>query len=438
MSTRTRSRGAFSPGPAQWYDEVQWNDCSGNWSVEQSGHLTTMVGEVISMTDTVIPRFHQRVRKGEVFFSPMTWRRQVSLPELGSGRTVQRKLDSITCGGTPHKRINRGQPHPAFTCLTAAGYPPPYELIPVPVESVYTSSEVAAMQSEVSTRVMASRGLADNNLFESVAEINKLASAVSGPLQGLRSFIQHKTPKALAMGASGAWLAYRYGVRPFINDIEGILKGLKKSVGKQRKTTRASLSQEKTNVRTSLSAAYGDWRSNVQIITLDQVSIRGMSLDEYVADFSSNIGFTGKGLAGLPWELIPFSFVVDWFVNVGDFLYAYIPAFGYKQLGSCLVTRRFRSTTYTILDAHEDIGSQWDLLQAPTGTLAGSVETKTRSPLSDPKLALKTDFRLDQLSRMADAIALLFVVSAMAARIFGGAPASPSGGSTRTSKVRRK
>jgi hypothetical protein len=426
------------PGANFWKDEVRWNDCTGNWTVEQQGFLNPMVGEIITMTDTVIPRYHQRVRKGEVFFSPMQWKRVVSLPEVGTGRTVQKKTTSITCSGVPQKRINKGTQHVGFTCLTALGLTPPFTGIPVPVGEVFSASEIAAMQSEVSTRVMASRGLSDSNLFESIAEINQLAGAVTGPLQGLKSFLQQRTPKALAMGAAGAWLAYRYGVRPFINDIEAILKGLKKSVGKQRKTTRAFLSQERVNVKTLPSAAFGDWRANVQILTLDNVTCRAMSLDEYVADFSSNIGFTGKGLAGLPWELIPFSFVVDWFVNVGDFLYAYVPAFGYKQLGSCLVTRRFRSTTYTILDSFEVAGSTWDLLEAPTGTIAGIVETKTRSPLSDPKLAIKTNFRLDQLTRMADAIALLFVVSAMAARIFGGAPASPSKGSTRTTKVIRR
>lgn len=439
MSTRYRSRGGLKPGSALDVDSIRWNNCSGDWAVASTTSNTTMVGELISMTDEVIPRYRARVAKGEVFFNPMRWSRVVSLPEVGTGRWVRKRVNSITCNDVPQKWEHRNTGMTPYVCLTAAGISGPYGSIPVPVGSVFTPDEVAAMQSEVSTRVMASRGLSDSNLFESIAEINQLASAVTGPLQGLRSFLQQRTPKALVMGASGAWLAYRYGVRPFVNDIEAILKGLKKNVGKQRKTTRASLSQERINTRVANSAGWGGYYSKVQIQTLDNISIRAMSLDEYVADFSSNIGFTGKGLAGLPWELIPFSFVADWFVNVGDFLYAYIPAFGYKQLGSCLTTKRFRSTTYTILDAVEEAGqTEWDVVEPPTGTLAGLLETKTRQPLLPPKLAVKTDFRLDQLTRMADAIALLFVVGAMAARIFGGAPASPPKGSTSTSKLRRR
>jgi hypothetical protein len=439
MSDRYRTRGALLPGANPWIDLVRWNECSGNWNTWTSVPWTTMVGEFETMSDTVTPRFRARTAKGELIFNPMRRTRQVSLPETGVGRWLRNKNPTISCSGSPQNWEHRSPSGmTAWICLSAFGHSGPYSGIPVPVGTVFSDEEVVAMQSEVSTRVMAQRGLSDSNLFESVAEINKLASAVTGPLQGFRSFLQQRTPKALAMGASGAWLAYRYGVRPFINDIESILKGLKKSVGKQRKTTRAFLSKERTESRVANSANYGDWYSKVQITTLDIVTCRAMSLDEYVADFSSNIGFTGKGLAGLPWELIPFSFVADWFVNVGDFLYAYIPAFGYNQLGSCLTTKRFRSSTYTILDAVEMAGSNWDMVQPPYGTLAGSVEVKTRSPLRDPKLSIKTNFRLEEITRMADAIALLFVVGAMAGRIFGGASGRPAGSSSSSTKVKRR
>jgi hypothetical protein len=215
-------------------------------------------------------------------------------------------------------------------------------------------------------------------------------------------------------------------------------KVLKKTTPNKPNTTRAFLSQERTSIQTLPSLDYGGWSSNIQITTIDNVLLRAMVLDEYDATVHSNIGFTGKGLVGLAWELIPFSFVADWFWNVGDFLYAYIPAFGYEQLGSCMTTTRLRSTTYVALDAHELPGSIWNLIEAPTGTLSGSVWEKTRSPLSDPKMLTKADFRFHQVNRMADAVALLVVVSDMAARIFGGAPAgNPRSSGSNTKFVRR-
>jgi hypothetical protein len=423
MSTRTRSRGAMKPGTAVDYDSSLWHDCTGNWAVTNTTVHTTMVGDVESMTDYVIPRFRARVRKGEVFFSPMTYTRVRSLPEVGTGRHVRYKANTITCSGVPRKREHKNTSFAAVLCLSAYNYTGSYNGDPVPVMECFTPAEVAAMQSEVSTKVMANRGLSDSNLFESMAEANKLGGLLTGPLQNLKHFLDQRSVKALAMGSAAAWLTYRYGLKPLLNDIESVLKGLKKPVGKQRKTTRASLSQERTDVQVKPSLDWGGHKSNIQLVTLDQVKLRAMSLDEYVADLASNIGFTGKGLLGLPWELIPFSFVADWFINVGDFLYAYLPAFGYKQLGSCLVTTRYRSSTYTALDAFALPGGAFDLVSAPTGTISGSVLTKTRSQLCDPKLAPKVDFKLSNATRLADAISLLLVVGATATRMFGGAPA---------------
>jgi hypothetical protein len=421
MSTRTRSRGAMQPGTAMDIDSSLWHDCTGVFSVTSTTSNTTMVGDEESMTDSVIPRYRQRVRRGEVFFSPMTYRKVRSLPETGTGRWVRYKANTITCSGVPHKREHKNTSFTAPLCLYAYGHLGPYTGMPVPVGEAFTAAEVAAMQSEVSTKVMASRGLSDSNLFESLAEANQIGGLLTGPLRSMQQFLNKRSAKALVMGGAAAWLTYRYGFRPLMNDIENVLKGLKEATGKRRKTTRASLSQERTDVQTRQSFDWGGHKSNIQLVTLDQVKLRAMSLDEYVADTASNIGFTGKGLMGLPWELVPFSFVADWFWNVGDYLNAHLPAFGYKQLGSCLVTTRFRSSTYTVLDAFQLGGSAFDLIQAPTGTLVGSVLTKTRSQLCDPKLAPKVDFKLTSATRLADAISLLLVVGATATRMFGGA-----------------
>jgi hypothetical protein len=161
---------------------------------------------------------------------------------------------------------------------------------------------------------------------------------------------------------------------------------------------------------------YGGWRSNVMHQVHDVVDLRAMSLDEYVQDLASNLGFTGKGFVGLAWELIPFSFVVDWFANVGDYFYSLVPAFGYKQLGSCLVTTRYRTSIFTVLEPVEQPGSEYDIVEAPTGTVAGSIWTKTRQALTLPGLGIKTDFRLNELTRMGDAFSLTAV---QLGRMFG-------------------
>jgi len=56
----------------------------------------------------------------------------------------------------------------------------------------------------------------------------------------------------------------------------------------------------------------------------------------------------GIGLSEVPvagWEAIPFSFVADWFFNIGSYIEAITPISGVKRLGSWTTTRIELSTT---------------------------------------------------------------------------------------------
>jgi hypothetical protein len=376
------------------------------------------------MDDYVTPHYHKRSQRGEVFFNPMKRTVVRSLSENGTERHVRRKVDTIACGSPPtnHRWEHRtvGSSTTAY-CLLAFGHNHDALAInsPLPIGSVFSGEELAAMQSEASTRVLAQRGTADSNLFESIAQMDQTASMLTGPLSFMDDYLKKKSTKALAAGAASGWLIYRYGLLPAIRDITQILESRHAPVGKRRKTSRATISERKVAIDIKPTVDYGGWTSNIMRKTEDVVEIRAMSLDEYYADSLTNAGFTAKGLMGLPWELIPFSFVADWFVNVGDFLYAHMPSFGYKQLGSCLVTTRDRQTTYSMLDHYELPGSIWDIVTPPTGSVSGSVWERTRSSLSEPRLAVKTSFRLDNSTRITDAISLLTVVGSRMNLLFG-------------------
>lgn len=419
MSTRSRSRGALLPGRSS-SDEVRWNDCSGNWTVWSTSPNEFKTGSLQTMNDSVIHRYHERVSRGEIFMNPMSSTRIESNPETGVGRHVVNKADTNFCSGSPRRWEHRQQSNTSTYAAAAFALDPGgLRSGPLPVGKVISDSDVAVMQREATTKVLAGRGHGDSNLFESLAEADQTLGLFRRPLSSLDGFLNRKSAKAFALSGAAAWLTYRYGVMPFIRDMTNIVEGLGKKVGKRRKTTRAKLEVSKNSIEIRSTGSYGGWASNVSHQVTDIVSVRAMSLDEYVADLASNIGFTGKGLVTLPWELIPFSFVADWFVNVGDYLNAHVPAFGYKQLASCLTTTRYRTSVYTMLDHFELPGSAWDMVTPPSGTVQGSIQTKTRSPLGDPGLLVKTNFRLDEFPRLADSISLFAVVSDKANRMFG-------------------
>jgi hypothetical protein len=87
------------------------------------------------------------------------------------------------------------------------------------------------------------------------------------------------------------------------------------------------------------------------------------------------------------WELVPFSFVIDWFLNVGNTIAAWTPNFGLNTLASWVVTEEISEQSYQILGTHS-------ALPAPSETVEPSshqnqlsncyycltTTTKTRTP----------------------------------------------------------
>lgn len=114
------------------------------------------------------------------------------------------------------------------------------------------------------------------------------------------------------------WLEYSYGLKPILEDIHNGAKILSSDFGLRPIKTRAKESYLRDFSRRDTSLNGGD---------LVKATLRGTAK----ATVGGNVMITNPNLflaqkMGLTnplewaWELIPLSFVVDWFVNFGDFL----------------------------------------------------------------------------------------------------------------------
>lgn len=171
-----------------------------------------------------------------------------------------------------------------------------------------------------------------------------------------------------------------------------------------RKTTRASGSASATR-SDDLNILHDHCVTICRRNIYDTVVCRATALDDLDMSRAEALGFSTKGLLTLPWELVPYSFVVDWFLNVSDVLNALAPVPGWKLLGSCLVTRRVRHVTWTASGTSES-DFTYSVQRPVTGTIVGTFTDITRGPLREPSLVLKTDFRLGRPLRALDAYAL--------------------------------
>jgi hypothetical protein len=406
MEMRLRSRRGIVPRTTFQYDRNM--DCSGTgWS--QIGQFAVLPESNVSnetMLDNVIPDFHKRVRQGEVFFNLMS-REKVTVSSSGSDYHI--KTRSPTCPSPVlfgEQRTTGDLSNFVVPNYSLGGLVYPQELTALGEDSI------ADLLTQLSTEVQSKRGRSDSDLWESLAEYKQALDLLGNPLTKIAELQKRILAnggtvlgRKLLKEVSDGYLLYRYGIVPLMNDVKSIVASLAKVTGKQRKTTRAfgSLTARSTLV------GHSDFDTNNITYThdvVDTIRIRAMSLDEVDLSFGGNLGFSTKGLITLPYELMTYSFVADWFANIGDFIGASVASLGYNQLISGFTSRRVTSNAYTWASA--GMSSASFELAAPFNGQTGIVrEITRREPLYPAGVVIKSDFKFDQITRVADAIGLI-------------------------------
>jgi len=266
-----------------------------------------------------------------------------------------------------------------------------------------SDSDVDSLEVETSTRCLSERGrFGAGNLSEGIAEYREALGTFGSLGKGLNSLMSGSVFRK-AKGVSDLYLLYRYGIKPVLSDIQGVIDGLEEVVMERRETTRASGKLSAASEST-FQKYHDNIRTDYRLQIIDTVIVRAMSLDEVERTRLNNIGLNLKGILSLPWELTTLSFVADWMVNFGDYIGVLLPSLGYNQLGSCLVTERKVENVWTCLGSFE--AAAYSVLRPVSGSLYASETEKIRGPLRTPSLVIKADFRLTTATRVGDAFSL--------------------------------
>jgi hypothetical protein len=280
--------------------------------------------------------------------------------------------------------------------------------------------ELERLQGLVSTAVLAKRGkYGESNLYESLAEMDKTFGTLKDIFDRARRiqntiFYGRKgssRPRKLTEEVAGQYLATRYGFAPLIKDLEGIIAGLEKRLGQRLMTTRATerwSSVTNTTLPPHTDAGTIDFLRSSRVE--QNLTVQAFSLDNVKLDVWGALGLGWKDLLSVPWELKSHSFVVDWFLNVGDLFGALLPDIGFSNVGQGLVINwtRVDTTTYTGAVLNPGKVSSMDLLSSqtpPPQTRTITYKQRTVLPLK-ASLRWKSDFRFDKLTRMLDSVAL--------------------------------
>lgn len=140
--------------------------------------------------------------------------------------------------------------------------------------------------------------------------------------------VRRRNLTPLAGAAADQWLEYRFAILPLMGDISSLLT-LAKDIAEKRdhETVRAYGSSIVTNSQSFTSTTSHGWVSGVRtrdaIYKVENIIRAGMS-SKFLDDLSKSappIIDAVDDLSSIPvtaWELLPFSFLLDYFINVGN------------------------------------------------------------------------------------------------------------------------
>lgn len=157
-----------------------------------------------------------------------------------------------------------------------------------------------------------------------IAGMFKVSTSRKG-IKRLRRTLYPKTLNAagISVGSSMSrlWMSYRYGFMPMIYSMQDAMIAFGASWAKGVKLTeQVTLKDEISSTYSNTGSTFSGYKAVNHSDRYCSGSFRKKAYFNYTNSMLSRLGVNPYSLARTAWELVPFSFVIDWFVGIGDFL----------------------------------------------------------------------------------------------------------------------
>ena len=207
---------------------------------------------------------------------------------------------------------------------------------------------------------------------------------------------------------ANAWLEYRHAIRPLIFEMKSCLEALKKIIKKlTRQTARGKEIVLENN--TSIVNFTRDHYSNVVSATYRRtvrttISCRAGVLFQIEDDLDALLAVWGidQPLESA-WELVPFSFIIDWFFSIGDTISAWSVNPSLRPLSSWATFRHITNEVRTSLsfELAGQNGYAWDSPEVTHGNSGLASNRVWRKPIAARTVLPRFDLKLD-LAKIID------------------------------------
>jgi hypothetical protein len=342
------------------YEDVYIGNCDN--PVWQTNTVNYAVGSYNTyyvykeMTDREIPNFHARKASGEVFMNPMTSTvTDVLQTPFPFGATIK----TFRWGCTPARwyesnRLERGGSRSTLRVAAAVGFSTD-PAITINSDSLKEQAITKAWSNLDQSKIMALVSIAEAE--KSLGTIKNVSLRALRIIKGARknalkmiakTLKSKKSRRRLARDLSDLYLEARYGLRPMYYDINGVVEAVNNfdcsrhdrlTVRGYRNATDQNSGTDQfgpNNWNNTQYAYYQNWKDTISV----EARAGCLAAVQLSAVNDWGIGLLGESA----WELVPFSFIVDWFLNVGDTISSWMPKPNTNVLGSWVtvktVTRR--------------------------------------------------------------------------------------------------
>lgn len=229
-----------------------------------------------------------------------------------------------------------------WSSLVYTGWaPPPQQFYELNWRSIGTSydTQVSALSERCLNSLHEKVRNENVNLAQAFAEMGKTAQSIGDIAARLAKVIMDMRRGKLERAVSTLFgkghkdhandvLLYQYGILPLLSDIDGAAKELAEYAEKSHYDIVSTKNESVSEVVEMYDPSYACTR---RLFVEAEISVKykaRVTITNTVGNLASRLGFTNP--AALVWELVPFSFVVDWFLSIGDWLKSLDPCTGHQ------------------------------------------------------------------------------------------------------------
>lgn len=273
------------------------------------------------MWDIVTPNFHQLIAKGEIINNPMY---KYRLVDRGNGSIfyAEGTWDSS------YLRVKSRTVEPPIEHLVDSSFYPSDTM--TAIDGVLDSDDFTAGRELAVSAAWANVDESEIQALASLAEMPETIKWVSSLLYRARKLIstflsKKRALRKLLKGTNPAdafsdfWLEFRYAFRPLVFEMQQAVAALEKAVERElRHTARGFQRETVTDVHESTHDYWIATQNRRTVSTIDSNYRAGVLYAIKVDIDEINAVWGLDQPIETIWELTPFSFIIDWFFNIGD------------------------------------------------------------------------------------------------------------------------